>query len=238
MEIGIIGFGRFGQFAAKLLRTDFRVCVYDRSKRINQGGVQVVSFPEVARKPVVLLCVPISEIDAVCHRLRPFLSEGQLVLDTCSVKERPLRSMKRILPHFVEVLGTHPLFGPDSAKKGVRNLSIVLCQGRCKRIGKIREYLKKRGLKVIRTTAARHDREMARTQALFHFLARGVSALDLKIGSLSTPAPARLFSEFKEVEKDSLQLFQDLHKMNRFAQPMRRKLLQQLIRIDSKLSAN
>jgi len=238
MEIGIIGFGRFGRFAAKILQADFKVCVYDRIMRVHHRGVQVVSFPEVARKPVILLCVPISEIDAVCHKLRPLLSEGQLVLDTCSVKEKPLRSMTQILPRSVEVLGTHPLFGPDSAKNGIRSLSIVLCQGRCKRIGKIREYLNKLGLKVIQTTAARHDREMARSQALFHFLARGVSALNLKIGSLSTPAPARLFNEFKEVQKDSLQLFQDLHRMNRFAPPVRRKLLQELIRIDSKLSAN
>jgi prephenate dehydrogenase len=236
MEIGIIGFGRFGRFAAKVLRNDFKVHVYDQRKLPRQRNVEVVSFDEVALKPVVVLCVPISAIEAVCYRLRPFLSKGQLVLDTCSVKEKPLRSMTRILPRSVEVLGTHPLFGPDSARSGIRGFSIVLCQARCKRIGKVRGYLRQLGLEVIRTTAAEHDREMARSQALFHFLARGVSALDLKIGKLSTPGPARLFNEFKEVQKDSIQLFQDLHRMNRHSQRLRRRLLQELIRIDNELS--
>lgn len=236
MEIGIIGFGRFGRFAAKVLRNDFKVHVYDQRNLPRQRNVKVVSFDEVARKPVLVLCVPISAVETVCHRLKPLLSKGQLVLDTCSVKEEPLRCMTRILPRSVEVLGTHPLFGPDSARSGIRGFSIVLCQARCKRIDKVRGYLRRLGLEVIRTTAAEHDREMARSQALFHFLARGVSALDLKIGKLSTPGPARLFREFQEVQKDSVQLFQDLHRMNRHSRHLRRRLLQELIRIDNELS--
>jgi len=238
MEIGIIGFGRFGKFAAGILRADFKVYAYDLRKLNRQRGVRFGSFDEVARRQIVLLCVPISEIEGVCQRLRPLLRAHQLVLDTCSVKEQPLRSMKQILPRSVDILGTHPLFGPDSARSGLRGFRVVLCQGRGRRLAKVRDYLRKLGLEVIRTTAAEHDRQMARTQALFHFLARGISRLDLKIGKLSTPGPARLFSEFSDVQKDSFQLFRDLQKMNRDALPMRRRLLQELIKIDAALSAN
>jgi prephenate dehydrogenase len=236
MEIGIIGFGRFGRFAANVLRNDFRVYVWDQRKLRGQSGVQVVSFREIARKPVIVLCVPISAIEAVCQKLRPLLKKGQLVLDTCSVKERPLEVMTRVLPKSVEILGTHPLFGPDSAKSGTSGFRIVLCPVRCSRLGKIRKYLEQLGLEVIKTTAVKHDREMAQSQALFHFLARGVSALHLKIGKLSTPGPARLFNEFSEVQKDSQQLFQDLHRTNRYSHSLRRRLLQELIRLDSQLS--
>jgi len=238
MEIGIIGFGRFGRFAANILQSDFEVYAYDQRKVTGEGNVKVVSFNEAALKPVVVLCVPISTIEAVCQRLRPLLTKGQLVLDTCSVKEKPLQSMTRILPKSVEVLGTHPLFGPDSARSGISGFRIVLCQARCKRIGKIQGYLQQLGLEVIRTTATRHDREMAQSQALFHFLARGVSALRLRTGKLSTPGPTRLFSEFREVQKDSLQLFQDLHRMNRYSRRLRQELLQELIKIDNELSRN
>jgi len=236
MEIGIIGFGRFGRFAANVLRNDFRVSVWDQRKLRSQTGVRVVSFHEIALKPVIVLCVPISAIEAVCQKLRPLLKKGQLVLDTCSVKERPLEVMARVLPKSVEVLGTHPLFGPDSAKSGISGFRIVLCQARCRRLGKIRKYLEQIGLEVIKTTAVKHDREMAQSQALFHFLARGISALHLKIGKLSTPGPARLFNEFSEVQKDSQQLFQDLHRTNRYSHSLRRRLLQELIRLDSQLS--
>ena len=236
MEIGIIGFGRFGRFAAEILKNDFEVYVCDRKKVPRRKGVTVTSFEEVARKPFLLLCVPISEIQSVCRKLRPLLKEGQLVLDTCSVKEKPLEIMARLLPRSIEILGTHPLFGPDSAKSGIEGLRIVLCQRRCKKIRKVKEYLEQIGLKVIITTAERHDREMANSQALFHFLARGVAAMQINLGSLSTPGPSRLFNEFSDVQNDSVQLFQDLHKMNRFAKGVRKKLIENLIKIDADLS--
>jgi prephenate dehydrogenase len=237
MEIGIIGFGRFGRFAAEILSRDFEIFVYDSRDVPRRRRIRRVSFPEVAEKPILLLCVPISEIEAVCRRLKPFLKKGQLVLDTCSVKEEPLQIMTRILPSFVEILGTHPLFGPDSAKGGIRGLKIVLCQIRCRKIGKIKNYLKQLGLDVIVTTAENHDRHMAHTQALFHFLARGVAQMEIRVGTLSTPGPSKLFNDFKDVQNDSKQLFRDLQRFNRFAPAVRRDLIKSLIAIDKDLKA-
>jgi prephenate dehydrogenase len=237
MEIGIIGFGRFGRFAAEILNKDFEIFVYDSRDVPRHGQIRLVSFSEVAEKPILLLCVPISEIEAVCRRLKPFLKKGQLVVDTCSVKEKPLQIMTRVLPSFVEILGTHPLFGPDSAKGGIQGLRIVLCQTRCRRIGKVRNYLKQLGLHVIATTAENHDRHMARTQALFHFLARGVAQMEIKVGALSTPGPSKLFNDFKDVQNDSKQLFRDLQRFNRFAPAVRRNLIKSLIALDKDLTA-
>ncbi len=145
--------------------------------------------------------------------------------------------MKRLLPRFVEILGTHPLFGPDSARNGVRGLKIVLCPVRCQRVSKVKGWLEGKGLQVIVTTPARHDFEMARTQALFHFLARGVAETGIRVGRLSTPGPAKLFEDFRDVQNDSLQLFQDLHRMNRFTAAVRRKLTECLSRLDMELSS-
>jgi prephenate dehydrogenase len=236
MEIGIIGFGRFGRFAGKVLKQDFEIFIYDQKQIPNQPGARVASLEEIARKPILLLCIPISQIESVCHQLRPLLKTGQLILDTCSVKERPLEMMTKILPKSVEVLGTHPLFGPDSAKAGIRGLKVALCQGRCRRTEKVQKYLEHLGLEVIRTTAARHDREMAKSQALFHFLARGIADIPFKLSNLSTPGPTRIFREFEDVQKDSLQLFHDIHRMNRFAPAVRKKLVEKLIKIDGDLS--
>ena len=216
MEIGIIGYGRFGQFAAERLRKDFRVVVYDRKKVRCPRGIRAGPLEEVASRSLVLLCVPISQISKTCLEIKPYLIPGQLILDTCSVKERPLQEMARSLPKFVEILGTHPLFGPDSARNGIRGLKIVLCPIRCRRVSKVKAWLKGKGLEVIVTTPARHDFEMAKTQALFHFLARGVAETGIRVGRLSTPGPAKLFEDFRDVQNDSLQLFQDLHRMNRF----------------------
>ena len=236
VEIGIIGYGRFGRFAAERLRQDFQVVVYDRKRVRCPRGVRSGSLEEVASRPLVLLCVPISAISKTCLEIKPYLAPGQLIIDTCSVKERPLQEMARLLPRFVEILGTHPLFGPDSARNGIRGLKIVLCPVRCRRVSKVKAWLEAKGLEVIVTTPARHDFEMSKTQALFHFLARGVAETGIRVGRLSTPGPAKLFEDFRDVQNDSLQLFQDLHRMNRFTAAVRKDLIECLTQLDAELS--
>jgi prephenate dehydrogenase len=236
VEIGIIGYGRFGQFAAEQLRKNFQIVVYDRKRIRCPKGIRRGSLAEAASRPLLLLCVPISAISKTCLEIKPYLTPAQLIIDTCSVKERPLQEMARSLPKFVEILGTHPLFGPDSARSGVRALKIVLCPVRCRRVSKVKAWLEAKGLEVIVTTPRRHDFEMSRTQALFHFLARGVAETGIRIGRLSTPGPAKLFEDFRDVQNDSLQLFQDLHRMNRYAPAVRKQLIDCLTRLDAELS--
>ena len=238
LELGIIGYGRFGRFAATILKRDFDVSVHDSKSFPSEEGIRFVSLAEAARKPVIFLCVPISAVGAVCCQLKPYLVRGQLVLDACSVKEKPLRLMKQILPRGVDVLGTHPLFGPDSARQGIEGHAIVLCPGRGAQQQKVARYLKSLGLRVIVTSAANHDRQMANTQALFHFLARGVALMKIRPGPISTPGPSRLFAEFRDVQNDSLQLFRDMQRENSYSAHLRQKLIKNLIRIDRQLKTS
>ena len=236
MEIGIVGYGRFGRFAAEILGKDFPVSVFDRKSSSAQCGVRFASLREVARKPCLLLCVPISQMERVCLRLGPLLTPGQLVMDTCSVKEEPLRLMLDIFPDAVDVLGTHPLFGPETGRHGISGLEVALCPGRGNRVGRVEQYLEKLGLKVTVTTATEHDRAMASTQVLFHFLAQGFSRMKVGAESLATPGPAQLLRAFKDVRSDSRQLFRDLQQMNRFAPAQRKKLIDTLAALDRSLS--
>ena len=174
-----------------------RVSVFDRKPLSGQGGVRFAALREVARKPCLLLCVPISQMERICRRLGPLLTPGQLVMDTCSVKEEPLRLMLDLFPESVDVLGTHPLFGPETGRHGIAGLDVVLSPGRGDRTGKVEQYLKKLGLKVTVTTATEHDRAMARTQALFHFLAQGFSRMNVGPDTLATPGPAQLSGPFR-----------------------------------------
>lgn len=236
MEIGIVGFGRFGQFAARILSRDFSVSAYDPKRPSGDPDVCRGTLREVARKPCLLLCVPISQMERVCRRLGPLLAPDQLVMDTCSVKEEPLRLMLEHFPESVEVLGTHPLFGPETGRHGIAGLEVVLCPGRCNRVKKVKQYLEKLGLKVTVTTPAEHDRGMARSQALFHFLAQGFSRMKVDPDTLATPGPAQLFRAFQDVRGDSSQLFLDLQQMNRFAPGQRKKLIDSLTAVDKSLS--
>ena len=179
MEIGIVGFGRFGKLAADYLCKDFKVYVYDRGKTIiNSDNKNIIpaAIDKVCAGDIVILAVPISEFENALLEIKNLLKKGSLVIDVCSVKERPAKLMKKLLPKNVQILATHPIFGPDSAKDSVRGRKIVLCRTRISEefYRKIKENLENAGLIVIEATPEEHDREIAKTLLLTHFIGRGL----------------------------------------------------------------
>ncbi len=128
MRIGIYGLGRFGAFFAGLLSSKAEVKAWSRNPdRPAPAGVQRVGEEELLAMPAVCLCVDIGAMPEVLARIAPRLGPGTLVLDTCSVKELPVRWMRELLPPGVEILASHPMFGPDSGARGVEGLPMILC---------------------------------------------------------------------------------------------------------------
>lgn len=150
--MGIVDFGRFGRFSAASLRDHFDLIFFekeDRTKEAAQLAVRTGSLKEVARCSIVLLCVPISKIQYALIEISPQLPEGSLVVHTCSVKEYPVSLMKTLLPPHVEILGTHPLFGLDSASGGLKGKKIVLCPVRIRDLTCVKGFLNHLGLNVL-----------------------------------------------------------------------------------------
>ena len=234
MDIGIIGFGKFGQFLAKLLK-DFDVFVTDiRDKKAdaNKIGVRFVSLREAASKDVVIFCVPVSSLKAALNSSKGFLKEGSVVMDTCSVKYGPSRLMKNILPSYVDIISTHPLFGPSSGKEGVKGFEIVVCPVRAsmENLARIKGTLSSLGLKIIAITPEDHDRQIAETQALAHFI--GLAFKNLRIKSrIKTPSFNKLMEMKKIVQEDAERLSGDILKYNKYAKPARKKFIKELIEI-------
>ena len=52
------------------------------------------------------------------------------------LKTLPVEIMLRGLPPHVAILATHPLFGPQSARGGIRGLKIAVCPVRCRRVAR------------------------------------------------------------------------------------------------------
>ena len=131
--IGIIGYGRFGRLAARHLSGDYPVLVCGRrdlSQENMPEGVRVASFHDVCNQRIVIPCMPISSFKEVLAAAAPLMRPDALVADVCSVKEKPVRWMKAALPETVSILGTHPMFGPDSASAGLEGMKIALCRVR------------------------------------------------------------------------------------------------------------
>lgn len=236
--IGIVGFGRFGRMAAAYLKDHFDLMVYDReacdgaAKRL---GVRTAPLGDVARCSVVVLCVPISQIQSVLEEIAPHLVERALVLDTCSVKEYPVSMMRAILPDTVEILGTHPLFGPDSAARGLEGKKIVLCPVRLENLRRVELFLRRLKLRVLVCSPEAHDRTMASTQAIVQFLGRAFLEIGLTHEPMATPGYDQLIKILEVVQHDTWELFHDLQNFNRFACEMRLKLIESLTQMDQRL---
>jgi prephenate dehydrogenase len=221
------------------LKDRVRMRVHDIDPTKTRGLAEASSLEETLSCQVVIVCVPISRLRSVCSRMAPHLSSGQLVLDTCSVKARPVEWMIQSLPNHVEILGTHPLFGPDSGKDGIAGLRIALCPVRIApaKYRYVCDFLRSLELVILEVTPEEHDRQIALSQAIFHLIAQAMGRLGWGVKPISTPGPESFFRLVRTVQRDTDQLFLDIERENPYAAEVRRRFIQEILKIDENLRA-
>ena len=238
--IGIIGFGRFGKLVAHYLARDLDVYVYNRSDKeaeIVGTGAQTASLETVCRQKIVIPCVPISTFEDNLKTIAPLLEPGAVVIDVCSVKEYPVQWMLEKLPESVSILATHPMFGPDSAADSLQDRKICLCRVRVPepQYQKIKNYLTSKGLIVIEATPGEHDEQIATSLSLTHLIGRTLSECGAKPLDIDTEGYKRLIHILEVVERDTWQLFQDMHRYNPYAKKKRIEFMEVMQEINYRL---
>lgn len=233
--LGILGFGSFGQFMAKTLSPYFSISVWDvadHAQTADSSGLRWGTCEEVVAQELVCLAVPVQFLEAVLAEVSPRLIPGTLVFDVSSVKVKPVELMMSYLPPEVEIIATHPLFGPESGKNGIQGLQIACCPVRSSRFVCFTEFLSTRlGLRVIETTPAAHDQAMAYVQALTHLVGKTLHALKIPELELETVAYRHLLEIEKLLGNDSEALFQTIQRENPFAEAIRQDFLKNLTEI-------
>ena len=241
MKFGIIGFGRFGKLWAEILIPFGEVFVYDRNildKKPEHNSIKFVNLFEVVKVDMLFLLVPISEIKNCCNQIRPLLDNKTLVIDACSVKFYPAKVMEENLPKDQPIIATHPLFGPDSfSKKGLDGHKIVICPIRTtnEQQKSFKDLLVKFNLKIIESSLEEHDQQMARSQALVHFVGRGLEDLKLQKQEISTPDYTAILQMNSMVHNDTEQLFLDMQKYNPYSKIIRESFLKGLQKIEGQI---
>ena len=143
-----------------------------------------------------------------------------------NLKVDPVNQMVKYLPKSVEIIGTHPMFGPDSGKNGVKDLPLVFCPIRlCESNESFwRKYFLDLGLKIIDLTPDEHDLEAAYTQGITHFLGRILNDMELKDSKIATLGYQKLLDIIEQTCNDPYQLFIDLQMRNPHTNEMRNRL--------------
>ncbi len=239
-SIGIIGFGRFSRLMVRYLSDDFEVTVFDRRNRteiVADLGGRAGSLDEACGCDLVVPAVPISAMQSVLMKMAPLLGSTSLVMDICSVKTYPVQWMAQLLPPDTAFIATHPMFGPDSAAGTLAGQKMILCRQRIdsNRYGCIRDYLKSKQLVVIETTPEEHDRQMAATLALTHFIGRSLAEYGAEPLDIDTEGYKRLLYTLETVTHDTWELFTDMHHYNPFAKDIRTRFKAAVMRIDARL---
>lgn len=238
-QIGIIGMGQFGRFAATHLTPHLEVVAYDPiAPGESIAQVRFGDLAEAAACEFVLVTVPVQALQEALDEIGPYLRTGACVLDACSVKIAPMQWLEEELPPDVDYLGTHPLFGPRSAGGELLGHRVVLCPGRGQRVECVAEFLRMLGLYVIVTDAETHDRESARAQALAQYVGRALGPIEASDTGIATYA-ADLLREIEEiVAGDSWELFAAIQTLNPFAAEARAELRANLADLEARLESS
>ncbi len=242
-RLSIIGAGAFGQFMVPHLAPHYEILLADPRPDLDavaaRLNVAAVSMADAARAPVIILAVPVQAMGAVATALAPHVPEGALILDVGSVKVKPARLLSEIFPDPVDIVCTHPLFGPQSAHDGIRGLKITVCPVRGSRgacvTGFCRDTL---GLRVMETTPERHDRELAYVQGITHLIGKTLLTMDLEAFDQTTVSYDLLRQAVGYIADDSAELFRAIELENPFAPEARTAFFDAVRRVEADLKAH
>ena len=209
IKVGIIGgTNGIGRWFAGLLKNEgctVHVCGRKTKLQIN----------DLARLcNVVVVAVPISATAGIIKEAGPLLTQDQLLMDLTSLKAEPVKLMLKNSQ--AEVIGCHPLFGPQL--KDVSRQNVVLCPARGKKwLGWLKGVFKKNKMAVEEATPEKHDKMMAVVQALNHFntitlgLALAQTNIELsEINKFSTPIFRTKMDIIRKVFVESPEMYVDI----------------------------
>lgn len=177
MRLAVIGAGKMGVWFAKFFQSKgYDVVLADRKKeklaKLKDLPVKLTADFKAAAQNAdqILICVSINAFEEVVKAISPAIHEGQVVMDICSIKEAPVKTMHQYIKGAV-VLGTHPVFGPGS--NGVKHKAYVLTPTNAKEeefAEKFKQWLEKEDAHVFIMTPKKHDELMSVVLGLPHFL--------------------------------------------------------------------
>ena len=228
-RLGLIGFGAFGRLTARHLSPWFDIHAHDPAATDADGHATLTDLAAAAACPTIILAVPVEALAATLTEIRPHLRPDALVIDVGSVKVKPARLMAELLPPGVRIVGTHPLFGPQSGKAGIAGLRIAVCAVRdapdarrdARRVAAFcRRAL---ALKVFQVSPEDHDREAATVQGLTHLIARLLLAMEPLPTRMTTTSFDRLMQAVDMVRHDSPAVFRAIERDNPFAAEIRNR---------------
>lgn len=229
LKIGIVGFGKFGQFLAqRMSKAGHTVIATSRGNYHKEAErLGATFFPNAddfceEHPDVVILCTSILSLKDVTTAL-PIarLKRNTLFVDVLSVKQFPKSLLLRHLPPEVDILCTHPMFGPDSGKGSWSGLTFMYEKVRVgrsslreKRVDNFLTFFKDEGCTMVEMTCEEHDKQAASTQFITHTVGRTLGTMGLQPTPIDTKGFQSLLNLVENTANDSFDLYYGLFMYN------------------------
>jgi prephenate dehydrogenase len=217
-SVGIIGYGNFGAFVHELIKRfapDVSVKVFTPDTAVD--GVSYFAREEAAQCDVVVFAVPIRAYENALKETVPLMKKGGIIVDVATVKMHTVALLKKYAdgrPY----IATHPMFGPESyvkRNKDVSGFRIVITDHTLPEddVLVFCKTLEQTGFRVLRMSADMHDRQLAETLFLTHFIGQIVTRAGFVRTDIDTVSFGFLMDAVESVKNDT-QLFRDVFTYN------------------------
>lgn len=218
LSFGLVGYGHFGAFLhvlAQRFLPEAQLKIH--SGRRKPDGVLFFPLEDVAACDAVVLAVPIRAYSATLARIGPHLGADSVVVDVATVKKYTMNLLHAAQPP-CSFLAMHPVFGPESYDKrsgDVTGLRIIVTGHSLApaRYSALCAKLAAVGFSVVEKTAEAHDKELAETLFLTHYIGQVIARGGFERTDIDTVSFGFLMDAVDSVRHDG-QLFEDVCRFN------------------------
>ncbi len=217
-SIGLVGYGNFAAFLqvlAERYAPELTLKIHSRSR--TGDGAPFASLEEVAACDALVLTVPISLYETTLENIKPHLRPETILVDVATVKKYT-SDLIRTIANGNPYLCMHPMFGPESYAKrdgDVSGFRIVVTDSNVEAepYRSLLARLRAAGFSVIETSADQHDRDLAETLFLTHYVGQVIARGDFERTDIDTVSFGYLMDAVDSIRHDT-QLFEDVFRFN------------------------
>jgi len=221
-SLGIVGHGDFGRFLEMLARRcapGLNVRIYARKEA--PDGVRFFTLEQTCQSDVVIIAVSIRAFAEMLGKVLPFLAPGAILVDVNTVKAHPAGLLRKSAKG-LRYVTTHPMFGPYSFEKqgaSLKGLRLVIADHTLAQddMAAAIAWLRGLGLDVMEMTPEAHDRMLAETLFLTHYVSQAVARGGFVRTDIDTLSFGFLMDAVESVKSDT-ELFRDVFAFNPYCE--------------------
>lgn len=226
--VGIVGYGNFGQFVHLLGQKffpDFEFKIFSNRSKIDRETF--FSLEEVGESDILIMCGSIAGYEEQLKIVLPLISESTIVVDVATVKKHTVDLLRENIGAG-KFISTHPMFGPESYKKHNENVDgfrIVVADHNLDEFEyqNIKSLFTNFGFLVIEMSADEHDKILAETLFLTHYVGQSIIKAGFSRTAIDTLSFQFLMDAVESV-KDDKKLFADVYKFNPYCEAVAARL--------------